>query len=114
MAEGATLPRGPLYLEDLSVGQSFATGSRTLDEASIKAFAREYDPQPFHLDAEAAKSTFFGSLVASGWLEWVKEWGVADVVDTPCGIAARGTVWRLSDGWKNAPQLPILRKQAAG
>ncbi len=67
MAEGATLPSGPLYLDDLSVGQTFATGSRTLDEAAIKAFAREYDPQPFHLDAEAAKHTFFGGLVASGW-----------------------------------------------
>ena len=67
MAEAATLPTGPLYLDDLRVGQTFATGSRTLDEAAIKAFAREYDPQPFHLDAEAAKHTFFGGLVASGW-----------------------------------------------
>ncbi len=67
MAEGGTLPAGPLYLDDLRVGQTFATGSRTLDEAAIKAFAREYDPQPFHLDAEAAKHTFFGGLVASGW-----------------------------------------------
>ena len=67
MAEAGTLPAGPLYLDDLAVGQTFATGSRTLDEAAIIAFAREYDPQPFHLDAEAAKHTFFGGLVASGW-----------------------------------------------
>lgn len=67
MAQGGTLPTRPLYLEDLSVGLTFATGSRTLDEAAITAFAREYDPQPFHLDAEAAKHTFFGGLVASGW-----------------------------------------------
>jgi acyl dehydratase len=38
-----------------------------LDEAQIKAFARKFDPQPFHLDDEIAKSTMFGGLVASGW-----------------------------------------------
>jgi acyl dehydratase len=56
-----------LYLDDLSVGQRFVTGSHTLDEAQIKAFAAEFDPQPFHLDAEAAKATLFKGLVASGW-----------------------------------------------
>ena len=56
-----------LYLDDLSVGQQFVTGSHTLDEAQIKAFAAQFDPQPFHLDAEAAKATPFKGLVASGW-----------------------------------------------
>jgi len=56
-----------LYLDDLSVGQQFVTGSHTLDEAQIKAFATEFDPQPFHLDAEAAKGTLFKGLIASGW-----------------------------------------------
>jgi acyl dehydratase len=56
-----------LYVEDLTPGQTFKTGRRTLDAAAIKAFAREYDPQPFHTDEDAAKSTFFGELVASGW-----------------------------------------------
>ncbi len=55
------------YFEDLQPGQTFKTGRRTLDAESIKAFAREYDPQPFHTDPEAAKSTFFRELVASGW-----------------------------------------------
>jgi len=55
------------YFEDLTPGQKFKTGRRTLDAAAIKAFAREYDPQPFHTDEEAAKSSFFGELVASGW-----------------------------------------------
>lgn len=55
------------FLEDLSVGQRFRTGSRTVDLAAIQAFAREYDPQPFHTDPEAAKATIFGELVASGW-----------------------------------------------
>ncbi len=56
-----------LYFEDLIPGRRFSTGSRTLDADSIKAFAHEYDPQPFHLDEAAAKNTFFGGLAASGW-----------------------------------------------
>jgi acyl dehydratase len=56
-----------LYLEDLYVGQRFTSGSQALDEAQIKAFAGQFDPQPFHLDDEAAKSTLFVGLAASGW-----------------------------------------------
>ena len=55
----------PLYLEDLHVGLRFECGTHALDVAQIKAFAREYDPQPFHMDEEAAKGTFFGGLAAS-------------------------------------------------
>jgi acyl dehydratase len=51
----------------LQVGQRFVSASRSLDEAQIKVFASQFDPQPFHLDAEAAEGTFFGQLVASGW-----------------------------------------------
>ncbi len=56
-----------LYLDDLHVGQRFTSASHMLDEAQIKAFAHEFDPQPFHLDAAAAKATLFGGLAASGW-----------------------------------------------
>lgn len=56
-----------LYLDDLSVGQRFSGGTRTLDEESIREFAPQFDPQPFHLDHEAAGETLFGQLVASGW-----------------------------------------------
>jgi acyl dehydratase len=55
------------YFEDFSVGQKFISGSFMLDEAMIKAFARDYDPQPFHMDEAAAQDSFFGTLVASGW-----------------------------------------------
>ena len=55
-----------LYLEDFSVGQTFRSGSRRITEAEIKTFAKEYDPQPFHLDEAAAKATMFGGLAASG------------------------------------------------
>ena len=55
------------YFDDLHVGQRFKTGVRRIDEAEIKAFASQFDPQPFHLDDEAARSTLFGGLSASGW-----------------------------------------------
>jgi len=58
---------GRLYLEDLYVGQRFTSGAHTVDEAQIKAFAGQFDPQPFHLDNEVAKSTLFAGLAASGW-----------------------------------------------
>ena len=55
------------YFEDVRVGEAGVLGSRTLSEAEMVAFARKYDPQPFHTDPEAARSSFFGGLIASGW-----------------------------------------------
>jgi acyl dehydratase len=49
------------------VGQRFTSGTHLVDEAQIKAFARQFDPQPFHLDENAAKDSLFSGLVASGW-----------------------------------------------
>src|SRR5262249_1831004 len=56
-----------LYLEDLHVGQRFTSGTHTIDTAQIKAFAAQFDPQPFPLDDAAAEGTLFGGLAASGW-----------------------------------------------
>ncbi len=55
------------YLEDFAVGQTFGSGRLTVDEAGIKSFAAEFDPQPFHLDEQAAQSSIFRGLAASGW-----------------------------------------------
>ena len=55
------------YLEDFAVGQSFGSGRSRVEADRIKAFAAEFDPQPFHLDEQAARDTFFGGLAASGW-----------------------------------------------
>ena len=57
----------PLYLDDLEVGRRFTSGSVRVDEAAIKAFAAQFDPQPFHLDESAARASVFGGLAASGW-----------------------------------------------
>ena len=56
-----------LFLDDLHVGQRFVSPSHALTADEIKAFAEQYDPQPFHLDEQAAKDTFFAGLAASGW-----------------------------------------------
>lgn len=55
------------YLEDFASDMVFEFGDRLVTAAEVVAFAREYDPQPFHLDEEAGKATHFGGLVASGW-----------------------------------------------
>jgi len=61
------MPAQKLYLEDLAVGDVFVSDTHELDEQGIKAFAMQYDPQPFHLDHAAAEETLFGGLAASGW-----------------------------------------------
>ncbi len=55
------------YFEDFHVGETLELGSATLTEDAIIAFAQQFDPQPFHTDPTAAKGSFFGGLVASGW-----------------------------------------------
>lgn len=57
-----------LYFDDLEVGQRFtAASSWTVDAEQIRAFAAQFDPQPFHLEEAAGRETVFGGLVASGW-----------------------------------------------
>ena len=56
-----------LYLDDLAVGRKFVTRELTLTLEDCKAFAAEFDPQPFHLDQSAGRGSVFGRLAASGW-----------------------------------------------
>jgi acyl dehydratase len=55
------------YYEDLTVGDAYEFGSYRMTREEIVEFARQYDPQPFHTDEEAARASIFGGLVASGW-----------------------------------------------
>jgi acyl dehydratase len=59
--------RGSNFFEDRVVGETFDLGSQTLARDEVLAFARQFDPQPFHLDDAAAARTYFGRLSASGW-----------------------------------------------
>ena len=77
------------YFEDFEPGQVYELGTRTITEEELVAFAREWDPQPFHVDPEAAKESVFGGLIASGWQTgaiWMRMY-----VDTMLGSAARGS-----------------------
>lgn len=56
-----------LYLENLEIGQTFCSSAKTLSLDEIQNFAKQFDPQPFHLDPTLAKESFFKQLVASGW-----------------------------------------------
>jgi acyl dehydratase len=55
------------YFEDFHVGDVRELGSRTLTREEIIDFARQFDPQPFHIDEEAARDSIFGGIIASGW-----------------------------------------------
>ena len=55
------------YLEDFAVGQRYSTGRHVVDDAQIKAFAADFDPQPVHVDEVAAGKSIFRGLAASGW-----------------------------------------------
>ena len=56
-----------MYLEDFAVGHVYGSERITVDKERIKAFAAEFDPQPFHQDEDAARRSIFGGLAASGW-----------------------------------------------
>ncbi|HKE58620.1 MAG TPA: MaoC family dehydratase [Pyrinomonadaceae bacterium] len=55
------------YLEDFEIGQTFSSGRLKIERERMKTFAAEFDPQPFHLDEDAARDSMFGGLAASGW-----------------------------------------------
>ena len=56
-----------MYWEDFRDGERIEMGRHTFTEREIVEFARQFDPQPFHVDREAAEKSFFGGLIASGW-----------------------------------------------
>jgi acyl dehydratase len=87
------------WFEDVSIGEGRELGTHRFTEEEIIAFARQFDPQPFHIDPEAARQSHFGGLVASGWHTvaiWMK-----------CNIAARGP--REAEGQGPSPGFTDLR-----
>lgn len=55
------------YFEDFEVGRTYELGSHRITREQIIAFARQFDPQPFHTDDDLARASSFGGLIASGW-----------------------------------------------
>ncbi len=80
-----------MWFEDIAVGAKRDLGSYTISLEEIMAFARKYDPQPFHIDPEAAAKSMFGGIIASGWHTaalWTKR-----VIESSRGeIAGQGIV----------------------
>jgi acyl dehydratase len=91
----------PLYLEDLTPGLVFSGGPVSLTEQDIVEFGRQFDPQFFHTDPEAAESSFFGGLAASGWqtaalsMRMAVESPLNDFADGLIGIGIRSLRWPL-------------------
>jgi acyl dehydratase len=56
-----------IYFEDFVVGEKLTLGERTISKAEVLDFARQFDPQPFHVDDQAAEKSIYGGLIASGW-----------------------------------------------
>ncbi|MEM7407637.1 MAG: MaoC family dehydratase [Pseudomonadota bacterium] len=86
-----------LYFEDFEAGQVFELGSRTLSAERILEFAREFDPQPFHIDEAAAARSIYGRLIASGW----------HTGSTLMGLVAEGLLNRTTS--QGSPGLEELR-----
>jgi len=85
--------RGVIYFEDLEVGEETLFGSCEVTREEVLAFARKYDPQPFHLSDEAAAKTYFGRLSASGWHTCAMTMGVIArhvVRDEQAGLGSPG------------------------
>ena len=93
------------FFEDIAVGQRREFGSFTFTAENIKAFARQFDPQTFHLDEEAGRNSLFGGLAASGWhvgsvcMKLLVAKGQQETAET---LAAGGTpaVWGPSPGFR--------------
>ncbi len=87
-----------LYFEDLKVGDRFNTPEHTVTAEEIIEFARRFDPQAFHTDVDAAKTTFFGQLVASGWHTAAISMGLMVRGEMPLNDGVIGQGWTTCAG----------------
>ncbi|WP_025899713.1 MaoC family dehydratase [Sneathiella glossodoripedis] len=80
------------YFEDVKIGDTAEFGSKTLSREEIIAFAKKYDPQPFHIDEEAAKSSIYGDIIASGWhtAAVTMRMMVDNMIDTKASLGSPG------------------------
>jgi len=87
------------YLDELKPGDAFRSPSFVLTERDLIEFAEKYDPQPFHLDRDAAKASHFGGLVAGGFQTAALAWALAQKTgvfrkSSLAGIGVDGLRWR--------------------
>jgi len=87
----AAVRLGGLWADDLTAGQVFRSGEQEITAEAIVEFAARFDPQPFHLDADAAAGTFFDQLVGSGWHTAAVTMGLlVDALPIATGIIGAG------------------------
>ena len=94
------------YFEDLDIGRHTVLGAHTFTTDDIKTFAAKYDPQPFHMDEEAAKASLMGALCASGWHTAARYIGfnIRNRQKLEAEIRARGeeiAIWGPSPGFRD-------------
>ena len=94
------------FLEDFALGEVIASGEEyEITPENLAVYAAEYDPQPIHLDAEAAAAGMFGGIVSSGWQ-------TASVSMRPCGPLA--DLRRRTGGRRRHQQLPLPEAGQSG
>ena len=96
-----------IWWEDVAIGARRDLGHYVFSEDEIIAFARKYDPQPFHVDPEAAKRSIFGGIIASGWHTaaiWMKL-SIANRVNEPTRLMRAG----VSPGYEDMRWLKPVR-----
>ena len=97
-------PERRLFFEDFEPGWTLSYGAKTVSKAEIVAFASEFDPQPFHLDEEAARASVLGGLCASGWFT-ASLWMRAFVDGVLSKSTSQGSPGGTSFAWP-APMFP--------
>ena len=97
-----------MWFEDIQVGQRRELGTYTFTEEEIIAFGKKYDPQPFHVDPEAAKLSMFGGLIASGW-HTAAVWMKLSVASRREGIFGGKGRSGVSPGFENMRWLKPVR-----
>ena len=108
------------FFEDIEIGARREVGSFTFTPESIKKFAAQFDPQPFHLDEEAGRNSLFGGLAASGWHvgSVCMKLLIADGQQRAREAAARGetvAVWGPSPGFRELRWIrPVLAGDTVG
>jgi acyl dehydratase len=83
---------GSRYFEDVIIGDTDEFGSKTFTQAEIIAFAEKYDPQPFHIDEDAAAQSIYGGIIASGWhtAAATMRMMVDNMIDTKASLGSPG------------------------
>lgn len=115
----SNIPCKDRWYEDFSVGESFTLGSVNMDAEEMLDFSTRFDPQRFHIDAEAAADTIYGSLIASGWhtgslmMRLLTDGFLGDASQGSVGISEVTWPWPVRAGDTLTLRVEILGKRVS-